>query len=646
MAITAAFVVITGLWLRAEANRVRAEDNAARAEGNFRLAHETVEEYYVKVSQDRRLREQDLETLRRDLLQRAAVFYQKFIEERGDDPGMQAELGRAYNSLAKLADAVDDKPKAITFAEQALAIWENLVSAQPTVSEYPQSQAQTLQHLAVLYRFAGRSPELVENTHRQAIGIQEHLIQNHGDVPQFRHDLATSYNSLGNLYRRLEGRSDDAETAYKRAIEMRKELVRDHEKVPEYRVGLGMTYNGLGVLYRASGRRAEAAEAYKNAREVQEQLVRGNNPPADDLSELARTCLNLGNLYEEEVLVVQSRWAEAETALKQTRDITEKLVRIQPNVTDYWSLLGGSHNSLGVLYLDIGLLPEAEAALGEALKVRSRLAGDKRASASYQSELATTLNALGCVYRLSGRSKQAESNFGRAITIYDRLIAKQPKFIEFTSRRAMNQINLGYVASDTGRHQDALDSYSQAILILKPLHQKSKRSYTRQFLCLAYEGRAEALTRLGKPDEAMAEWEQALPLAEKQNRDALRSGRAVTLAHLGQTERALKEVQGLKGTPADPEDGTLYQSACVYSLASAAVRNDPRRPRLERDQSAESYAARAVALLEQTRTTAFFKVPINMERLKKDKDLDPIRSRDDFKKLLREVEAKAKPAAN
>jgi hypothetical protein len=89
----------------------------------------------------------------------------------------------------------------------------------------------------------------------------------------------------------------------------------------------------------------------------------------------------------------------------------------------------------------------------------------------------------------------------------------------------------------------------------------------------------------------MTEWQQALPYADEKG--GTHCARAVTLPYHGQTEHAMDEVQRLKGTPVDPEDCAVDQSACAYSLASSAVRNGLRRPRPERDRLAEPNAVRA-----------------------------------------------------
>ncbi len=61
----------------------------------------------------------------------------------------------------------------------------------------------------------------------------------------------------------------------------------------------------------------------------------------------------------------------------------------------------------------------------------------------------------------------------------------------------------------------------------------------------------------------------------------------------------------------------------------------------EREQLAEKYAARAVALLRQA-VDAGFKDVAHMAHMKQNRGLDPLRQREDFKNLLSDLEEKAK----
>jgi hypothetical protein len=54
----------------------------------------------------------------------------------------------------------------------------------------------------------------------------------------------------------------------------------------------------------------------------------------------------------------------------------------------------------------------------------------------------------------------------------------------------------------------------------------------------------------------------------------------------------------------------------------------------ERDTLAEHYAARALELLTRARDAGFFKTAAGLNTLKRDTDLNPLRSRAEFRKLL------------
>jgi hypothetical protein len=83
----------------------------------------------------------------------------------------------------------------------------------------------------------------------------------------------------------------------------------------------------------------------------------------------------------------------------------------------------------------------------------------------------------------------------------------------------------------------------------------------------------------------------------------------------------------------DADADTLYDAGCVFALAAGGREEAGGGPKKE------ECARRAVALLRQAVANGFK----DAAHLKEDKDLDPLRGRDDFKRLLAEVEAAAKP---
>jgi len=105
----------------------------------------------------------------------------------------------------------------------------------------------------------------------------------------------------------------------------------------------------------------------------------------------------------------------------------------------------------------------------------------------------------------------------------------------------------------------------------------------------------------------------------------------------GDHARALAEVTELEKDP-DLIAGACYDLACACSLASAAIAKDPKLSPAERGASADACSARAVALLSRAVAMGY----ANVGGIKTDADLNAIRGRAEFKKLLRGLEAQKK----
>jgi tetratricopeptide (TPR) repeat protein len=91
----------------------------------------------------------------------------------------------------------------------------------------------------------------------------------------------------------------------------------------------------------------------------------------------------------------------------------------------------------------------------------------------------------------------------------------------------------------------------------------------------------------------------------------------------------------------DPENAEVYYQAgrCMARCVPLA-NGDPALAESKRQELAQGYAGEAVVLLRQAVQRGYK----DGEHMKKDTDLDPIRYREDFKKLVAELEAKGRPA--
>jgi hypothetical protein len=85
-------------------------------------------------------------------------------------------------------------------------------------------------------------------------------------------------------------------------------------------------------------------------------------------------------------------------------------------------------------------------------------------------------------------------------------------------------------------------------------------------------------------------------------------------------------------------DTNLYNIACVFSGSSAAAAKDSKLTPADRTRLKAQYADRAMESLHQAVAKGFQKTAV----LKSDPDLAPLRSREDFQKLVQELERKSR----
>ncbi|MFO0936326.1 MAG: hypothetical protein U0798_07435 [Gemmataceae bacterium] len=237
--------------------------------------------------------------------------------------------------------------------------------------------------------------------------------------------------------------------------------------------------------------------------------------------------------------------------------------------------------------------------------------------------LREALDQLGDALRNEGNTADAEVAFRKALAIREKLSVERPNDPDCI---------IGYgtacnlIASRTeGRDRAAerLDWYTRTVSVLGPaLKAFPKREDARQGLRLAHWGRGTALMDSGKFTEAIAAFDEAMPLSVGLERIDTLSFRMLSRLHAGDTDTALKEADTIarENVAVAP-----YNAACIYAIAAQ------KRP----DRKA-AYSDRAVALLRQAIAIGFN----DIKQLKTDSDLDTLRSRKDFQSLLADLEQK------
>ena len=244
--------------------------------------------------------------------------------------------------------------------------------------------------------------------------------------------------------------------------------------------------------------------------------------------------------------------------------------------------------------------------------------------------LSRSYGNLGVVLSDLGRNPDAETAYREALALDRRLVEDFPSIPDHAVALAATNCNLGNLFQSTGRVAEAIDWYDKAIDGLEPIVTKEPRLVkARMFLRNGHAGRAQTLGKLNRPTDALKDWDRAVELSPLAQRPGVQMERAVCLVKAGEPAKATQATEEVLTTAKLPGD-VLYDAACVFGLSAGAVKDDAKL--------LEKYAARAVEILGRAQDAGFFRQPEKVEHMKRDADLDTLRQREDYRKLLTQLE--------
>jgi tetratricopeptide (TPR) repeat protein len=268
--------------------------------------------------------------------------------------------------------------------------------------------------------------------------------------------------------------------------------------------------------------------------------------------------------------------------------------------------LAGGHQTLGNRFSDAGRTDEAEAEFRRAIALLQPLANADHGNADHGNRLAACHLSLGTLLSRMGKPSEAESEGRAALALYQRLLNDQPKIPDYRNGFVSALQALGDLARRLRRTAEARENYDRALALRKRwLEEDPASASDRGSLAALLRRRGLVHLDLGDPAGSAAG-----------------------------TRRALELFAGLPSR----QGKQWFETACCHAtLAGLAGRDGAGVSNSEGEQE----AARAMVLLRKA-------VGMNFrggDAYRSEDALDSLREREDFKKLLAELEQKsaAKP---
>jgi tetratricopeptide (TPR) repeat protein len=343
------------------------------------------------------------------------------------------------------------------------------------------------------------------------------------------------------------------------------------------------------------GKPAEALRAYERARDVIQKSASINPAVTDFQRILAKNQAMIG-----EALSRGRKPAEALEAYQRGQEILQRLADANPAVTDFQLDLGWTLNHMSILLEYTGQTAEALRTRERARDIRQKLADANPGVTDFQRDLARSHNGIGEFLRRWGKPAEALQAYDKARRIQQKLADANPAVTEFQRDLQQTITNQGLLYGRVGDFPKAFEALDGSVATCQQLMADHPTdAVIIDLLGESHVYRGFARAHAGRLAEAASDLRRGVELYDRNTAPSLetRFERAWALALLA-------------GLGADANSGV--------SAAEAA-----------------RFADQAVAGLRDAVQAGW------AQRQELDKaDFDALRKREDFQKLLKDLETK------
>ncbi len=562
----------------------------AAVQARYDLAVDAIKTFHTGDSEELLLREERFKDLRDRRLKSAADFYAKLSGLLGNETGIASRRALAQSNfeLAELTRKVGRIQDALA-AHQAVLAMREAMAAEPGADPGAKADVgRSMTEVAALLEATGKTDEALA-TYRRSESLLADL---ESSDPEARGALAACRTRMG-LLMHFDGQYAGALTALKLARAAQEPAAATPGASNDARRGLAETVTEIGFVLWNIGKPAEAEIEFRTALGLYSKLFNENNA----VSEFQRG-LGVNHFYLGEALWDEGKSVQGEAEVRTALTFNESAVKANPSVNRNKRSLAVIRMLLGDLLAATGRPAAAENEYRTSLAILKEL--ENVGDTELLSIMASDRSKLGILLLQMGKPQDAEVECRIAETISQQQVDKNRSKNVYHWRHVEALNNLGDVLRSSGRAAEAAPLYERAIALVEPHVQRAENPYHYLDLIRSTRRRAMALRGLDDSATTAAEVRRALRLCD--------------------TLPPLRVFQ--------------YETACCHGeLANLAGRPGAKVSAAE----AEIEATAAIKWLRQAIAMGYR----NVNEFRIESAFDSLRGREDFKKLMAELEPKS-----
>jgi serine/threonine protein kinase len=430
-----AYVRISGALAQEKAAKALAEQKKAEAIRKHRKTKQAINDLFTFVSENTLLNKPGMQTVRRELLNKARAHYEDLSRDSEDDPELAIDLADAHFRLGNVAIALgslDDAKRPLGDARQ---IQERLLAANSNNPDLLEALSYTV---ALLGQVAVKKGDYegASRDYSETIKIRTRLVAAAPENEEYQRLLAAAYMNAGlttfNIAQinpdddKFESHMSQARQQYQQAQAMRLAVLTHNPKNRKTRRELAKGYFNLGDLERVDGNVKPAIEHFKSAADTFQGLLEDDPQDIDTQGNLA-----VSRRLVAALLVGDGQATEARQWYERALTRVETLTRENPDVPAYQDEQGGLLLSLFELEQTEGNDKAARSAILRARRTYESLYTKFPSVARYRWGLAMALRQLGELEAASGNIDAGKADVDLARQHFENLVEQFPNEADY-----------------------------------------------------------------------------------------------------------------------------------------------------------------------------------------------------------------------
>ncbi len=461
-----------------------AQDARKEAVDSLKEALAAVDQMLTRVGQDRLDNVPQMEPVRRELLQDALKFYQRFLQKNRDDPIIGREAARAYQRLGEIQRNLGQYAESEQNYRIAFAMFEAQNAQAPLDASFRYGLSSAHLNQAFSLGELGKRKEQEHQIHEATV-IAEDLANEFPQDPNFRNLLADA--ALWQATLIFATQPAEAEKILRRNLT----LTDDQRHLMD-------SYRVLGEFLASQGRSSEAEQALRQSLAACEQFA-AERPLANWVQG------NRGATLHElsDVVAATGRLEEAEEISDRAIIILDKLALDFPEGPDFRNRQAWAYQKRATLLRKLNRTAEAEQAYRRALELFVKLAANFPTIRAYPQTAFDQRYSLGQFLIEGGRTADAADVYLQGAELPAKRAGVVSTNLDPWHGVFRTNLELGRLLAKNGKTEESEAAYRRAALSQEKLESDfADKPDARRYLAQSHYLASKVFADAGRPHEA------------------------------------------------------------------------------------------------------------------------------------------------